>query len=91
MSVLQRFANVARGLVRARLHPDPDTAAAQAALEKELAGDTPPRTVQRGDPRRRVRDLDPDAEVPTDPGLPAEPEPPGPPQTDADGNVKRTL
>jgi len=91
MSVLQRFANVARGLVRTRLHPDAEAAAARAALDREIAGETPPRvrTVLQDDPRRRPRD--PDAEVPTDPGIPAEPEPPGPPDTDADGNVKRTL
>ena len=89
MSVLQRFANVARGLLRARR--DPDEAEARAALERELAGETPRRVreVLQDDPRRRPRDLD--AEEPTEPTFPAPADPPGPPDTDGDGNVKRTL
>ncbi|MBN1336693.1 MAG: hypothetical protein JXB39_12115 [Deltaproteobacteria bacterium] len=85
MSVLQRFANVARGWVRARLHPDPDATAAQAALEAELAGPGP-RQVRYGVPEDRIvpdPDATTEADVPRETGI----EPPGP----ADGNVKRTL
>ncbi len=93
MSVLQRFTNVARGWVRARLHPDPDEAAARAALDAELAGPTPRRIRPALTPGDHVPDLDP--ETTTDPGTPLAgrrlPEVPGPPETDADGNPRRTL